>query len=644
MKKGNWKFFGLAILLALGAAGCEYATEERPVVTTPGQVLPIGGEGEGTGGYEGVATKFEEGKPAAVCSVLPSKPTVAPGESFKIIYQSSNASSGTVIFGDQTFTVSTPALELVAVTAPSAAGSYNVTGQATGADGVSASCTSPSPSVAVVAPETLPPAPPQDTTPPSVIATIPSGSATGVAVTSTVTATFSKSLDPTSVSPGTFRLKDNNGVDVPGTVTFDSGAAIFKPLSSLAYMTPYTATISGVKDLAGNPMASDHTLSFTTQLKLLIVGPIKVLPASQPVDGLVLKFMTGKFKDMKMDDEQIRFDLCPTSDFENDPKCFRAKFGDGGFLELNNGKYESIDFTNLPDGSVKVLSERKVADLKYPDDFKYFRLAPDCDSAISPGWDSCDGWFLAGVELLVRPQGGNFKSVYRNPCVNRWIDESEDGDWSNESPHSLDDDAYCFYVETCTDDDADTESSVKIEIPVNQPLETSMTSWLTESYAGEGAKIENVKDGALPFGLNWNWFSIGEFDDFERSNFTQSSSPYNHYSQTTSYGATVYDGRNRLKDEYRVKITGDDAWHLCKIKVYHIRPGDRAFLDNLACKMDGSSPDVWISTQLSDSHVESQYWPYRIVDDVDYMTLKSGTCSGFDTIEWGKGADGFGKY
>lgn len=632
MKKGNWKFFGLAVLIALGSFGCEYVNEETPVVTTPtpGQVLPIGGAGVGP-----VA-------PPVFCSVVPSQGTVTAGKNVDIFVTLENSPKATITFGSQTSEVTASQTVNFPTTDP---GTYTLFGQALDPEGVPVPCIVALNSVTVLAPEETPPA---DTTPPAVSATNPTNGAAGVSASTAITVTFSEPVE--TVAAANF--------SVAGTVTMlNDVSAKLVPSTAFTAGQIVSVTISGIEDKAGNVMAAPHTFSFTVAGGVGPVGPVVRPPfgeikgfldepvvKSEPVDGLVLKLMTGKFRDMKMDDEQIRFDLCPTSDFENDPKCFRAKFGDGGFLELNNGKYESIDFTNLPDGSVKVLSERKVADLKYPDDFKYFRLAPDCDTAFSPGWDSCDGWFLAGVELLVRPQGGNFKSVYRNPCVNRWIDESEDGDWSNESPHSLDDDAYCFYVETCSDDDADTESSVKIEIPVNQPLETSMTSWLTESYAGEGAKIENVKDGALPFGLNWNWFTTGEFDDFERSNFTLTSSPYNHYSQTTSYGATVYDGRNRLKDEYRVKITGDDAWHLCKIHVYHIRPGDRKFLDSLDCKANKSNLNVWISTQLTDSNVESQYWPFSPVDGFDYMTLGDDHCGGFDTIEWGKGADGFGKY
>src|SRR5205807_2042654 len=109
-----------------------------------------------------------------------------------------------------------------------------------------------------------------DTTPPTVTATTPANGATGVPTTTTATATFSEALDPTTVSTSSFLLQDPSNATVPATVSYDAGShtATLVPSAPLAGGATYRATVkggsSGVKDLAGNPMAADVTWSFTT--------------------------------------------------------------------------------------------------------------------------------------------------------------------------------------------------------------------------------------------------------------------------------------------------------------------------------------------------------------------------------------------
>jgi aldose sugar dehydrogenase len=105
-----------------------------------------------------------------------------------------------------------------------------------------------------------------DSTPPTVVSTKPANAATGVEVSSLVTADFSEAVQNPTVTTSTFNLKTNN-INVPGSVTLsqDGKKATFSPSSSLVASTPYTATITtGVKDLAGNGMASNKVWSFTT--------------------------------------------------------------------------------------------------------------------------------------------------------------------------------------------------------------------------------------------------------------------------------------------------------------------------------------------------------------------------------------------
>jgi hypothetical protein len=108
-----------------------------------------------------------------------------------------------------------------------------------------------------------------DTTAPTVTGTSPAAGATGVAVTANVTGTFSEAMDASTVTSGTFTLSDG-ATTVPATVAYSSTdrVATLNPGASLAAGRTYTATVrggsSGVKDIAGNALASDRTWTFTT--------------------------------------------------------------------------------------------------------------------------------------------------------------------------------------------------------------------------------------------------------------------------------------------------------------------------------------------------------------------------------------------
>jgi len=106
--------------------------------------------------------------------------------------------------------------------------------------------------------------PPIDTTPPTVTSTNPLNGATGVAV---ISASFSEAMDVSTITAATFTLSGPGATSVDGTVTYDATTKIatFVPTSALAASTEYTATITtGVKDLAGNALASNHVWTFTT--------------------------------------------------------------------------------------------------------------------------------------------------------------------------------------------------------------------------------------------------------------------------------------------------------------------------------------------------------------------------------------------
>jgi hypothetical protein len=109
-----------------------------------------------------------------------------------------------------------------------------------------------------------------DTTPPVVNAVVPSSGATGTGVGANLTAVFSETMDSSTINSGTFQLHDASNTLLSATVAYDgsTNTATLDPESSFQYSSTYTATIkggaSGVKDAAGNPLATDFTWSFNT--------------------------------------------------------------------------------------------------------------------------------------------------------------------------------------------------------------------------------------------------------------------------------------------------------------------------------------------------------------------------------------------
>lgn len=104
-------------------------------------------------------------------------------------------------------------------------------------------------------------------TAPTVSGRTPAAGATGATVASPVTATFSRAVQ--GVSGSTFVLKNQAGVVVPATVTYDSTllTATLRPSSVLAASQIYTATLTGgasaIRDAAGTPLVTENW-AFTT--------------------------------------------------------------------------------------------------------------------------------------------------------------------------------------------------------------------------------------------------------------------------------------------------------------------------------------------------------------------------------------------
>ena len=83
-----------------------------------------------------------------------------------------------------------------------------------------------------------------------------------------MTATFSEALDPATINASTFELRDSGNNLVSRAVTYNGTTATLTPTNPLAASTTYNAKViggsNGVKDLAGNALATDYGWSFST--------------------------------------------------------------------------------------------------------------------------------------------------------------------------------------------------------------------------------------------------------------------------------------------------------------------------------------------------------------------------------------------
>lgn len=122
----------------------------------------------------------------------------------------------------------------------------------------------------------------KDVTGPFVLSVSPEGS--GIGVNGEILITFDEALDTSY--PGSVSLENGTGaLDLTGG-EWRSNREYRIPYSGLDYDTPYTVTVSGFKDMAGNTMDTDSSHGFTT-----MVQPLN--PTVIPVSLTIQKGSTG---------------------------------------------------------------------------------------------------------------------------------------------------------------------------------------------------------------------------------------------------------------------------------------------------------------------------------------------------------------
>lgn len=108
---------------------------------------------------------------------------------------------------------------------------------------------------------------PRDTTAPTVTV-VPADAATGVAVGANIVWTFSEAIQDSLVTEANFFVtKVSDGSLVAGALTINEAKTVvtFDPTANLTAATAYIAIATkNIKDVAGNPMATNSVTNFTT--------------------------------------------------------------------------------------------------------------------------------------------------------------------------------------------------------------------------------------------------------------------------------------------------------------------------------------------------------------------------------------------
>ncbi|MCM2679181.1 Ig-like domain-containing protein [Echinimonas agarilytica] len=126
-----------------------------------------------------------------------------------------------------------------------------------------------------------------DVTAPVVSLTEPAADATEVPENTSIVISFSEVLTKKSVRAASVVVLEEGILPVDGTVKLIGGdqQLLFTPSGLLSDYTPYTVTVSGVRDTAGNELAEDYSFEFETGNTVDTVRP--TVAAINPVNNSV---------------------------------------------------------------------------------------------------------------------------------------------------------------------------------------------------------------------------------------------------------------------------------------------------------------------------------------------------------------------
>ena len=129
-----------------------------------------------------------------------------------------------------------------------------------------------------------------DSIPPTVSGVSPANGSSDVSVATNVIVTFSEPIDPATITPSTVGLYDSSNTLVSASVNYNSATntAILTPSSLLLSSASYTVIIKGgvdgVKDVAGNPLASQFASTFITSRPEIAIWDNTTIPTYPSVN------------------------------------------------------------------------------------------------------------------------------------------------------------------------------------------------------------------------------------------------------------------------------------------------------------------------------------------------------------------------
>ena len=145
-----------------------------------------------------------------------------------------------------------------------------------------------------------------DTVAPTVSSISPANSAIDVAVNTTIVITFSEAMDASTITTtndnsSNLKVYDPSDNFVPGSWAYDAvnHIATFTPTSDLLYASNYWGSVQGVKDVAGNQIASTFSWSFTTGIFSDTTPPTvsSVIPVNSATGVAVNAAITATFSE-----------------------------------------------------------------------------------------------------------------------------------------------------------------------------------------------------------------------------------------------------------------------------------------------------------------------------------------------------------
>lgn len=319
-------------------------------------------------------------------------------------------------------------------------------------------------------------------------------------------------------------------------------------------------------------------------------------PQNTPeVESLVLKIKTGDIENGGTDCE-AQFDLCPTDTFDSDA-CFHARFNttNNDNVTLDRGRVDTIDFSR--DDGLRIGG--KLISKLDSNDFKFFRISvvkSSCEDHPHPGW------FIRGIELLK-----NGEPVYRNPCVDRWLEPSKP--WY-ESKFSRDDVALCLETTTGLHGEANAgDRSIFAEMPLNhEGLDGKARDWIGLYHPTNSLRMTTGRNTIKIYP------DYGGYNDFFPGSVTR-------------YGATCYHCSGGL-DEGKLRIGNrdSDGWLVTGVKAHVFWPGKSQYTDLNNCFANhwSSSTGIWVDP------TDDRYHDYWTGDSgrAEYADLGGEPCPG----------------